>query len=718
MNGSAVSFRKSLVVLVLMMLGSLVLVQAPHVDAGAVTISLSSTQIAAGESVTAKGFGATENGNVYFYLSGSVFLATTTANETGGYSTDFIVPSIPAGTYALVVVDSFSGGSGSVFFTIKPKITLARFAGAFGDKIAIAGDGFAVGRNVTMRLSAVNVTPNPIPQTDRMGSFQTEFSVPSMPNGPCDLRVSDDRTNSANVAFNVIPEITLQPTSGNVSSFVAMTGHGFAPSKSVTVLFDLTDVTSPSLMTAADGSLSVAFFVPDVSDGTYFVEASDALGNIAFSPFTVPSPVLTLTPDRTVGGSLVTVHGEGFQQYLPIVFYLEKIMTTGLVDFIWQSETLLPNRAGSINCEFVVPVTKCGEYTISAFQATDESPSNLTRVASATLIVSEDTSLGTDLSVGEMHFRGELAEFYLKTTLNGQLVNAQLEEATLYYSNGTAQEDLLPSVTTITAGLYRIPFQIDEEAPFGSYTLLACTSYQTVTTSARGTASASFLVSPTFSAQNAQILSMEGDIATIIVPDLGTIKANLTSVHAKLTSIEGNVATIQSDLGALKTNAAAIHAKVTSIEGGIATVSSDIGTVKLQMANAGVQMNSTISFALIAALGAAICAFALYRRAASSSSGSPRTKPPLEKPKAPAKSTEQLKKVTQSTASSSEVITRPQQSRDLSGSSQNSTKPISESKDRSRISYEPTAVLVVPPESVSPTDGSQVPSHPEKQPQK
>lgn len=191
--------------------------------------------------------------------------------------------------------------------------------------------------------------------------------------------------------------------------------------------------------------------------------------------------------------------------------------------------------------------------------------------------------LNMEVNVGTIHFRGEIAEFYVKTSLHGNAINASLWEATLYYENGTQHADLLPDVEVITIGLYRITYSIPANAPTGTYTLSIKASFRTGMTTATGHATASFIISPTFTAQNAYITEIRDNIATIIIPDIGTIKANLTEIDAEVTSINGKTATIQTDIGTIKTDVSNINAEVTSIDDGVATVETDLGTVKVSV---------------------------------------------------------------------------------------------------------------------------------------
>jgi hypothetical protein len=80
--------------------------------------------------------------------------------------------------------------------------------------------------------------------------------------------------------------------------------------------------------------------------------------------------------------------------------------------------------------------------------------------------------------------------------------------------------------------------------------------YISDTIQAFGTSFKSFTISRTLTTMNAYITEIRNGIATIIIPDLGLIKLNLTAINAtldkifvKVVAINGTVATIQTTLG-------------------------------------------------------------------------------------------------------------------------------------------------------------------------
>lgn len=212
------------------------------------------------------------------------------------------------------------------------------------------------------------------------------------------------------------------------------------------------------------------------------------------------------------------------------------------------------------------------------------------------LYLAPHESLDIEVNVGSIHFRSELAEFHIKTSLNGNAINASIWEVTLYSAGGTTQVNLLPNVAVITTGLYLISYTIPTDAITGTYTLSVKASYRTGMTTATGYATASFLISPTLTSENSYITEVRNNIATVIVPDLGAIQVDLTDINATVVSIDGKTATIQTDIGTMKTDVSNTHDMVTGIE-------DDTGTI-------GNTTTNTYWFSIIAAVLAAVAAIA------------------------------------------------------------------------------------------------------------
>jgi hypothetical protein len=651
--GKSASFNRAfmLVALTSMVLAA---VQIQTVKADPITINVSPGSAPVGNTVTISGINATAYEEVRIFVFGFLFLTATTANETGGYSVDVVVPAVPFGTYSIMAVDVADGDTAVTTLDVEPRIILTPASGGFENEISIMGDGFLDVSDITILFDGSDITPFPAPQTNELGSFDFEFWVPSEPNGTYTVTAFDSWGNSASAEFNIVPlmRYAFPDASGAPFSLVVVDGFGFGSSVNVTVYFDTISVTPyPWYSTGFDGSFQLPFFVPDVLDGIYMITANDTDGNAAFVQYVVPSPILALTPSRTFGSSLIRASGMGFMPRAPVLLYLEDVTMTQLIDLMWMSPNLFVKGDGSFEYTFVAPVSKPGVYSVVAYYSFG-APNDLERAASAPLTIVDNSPIDIEVNVGAMHFRGEIAEFYVKTAMGGELVNAKIDAARLYCSNGDTSLDVTSTLEAIATGLFRIPYSIPSNASQGTYTLVVEAHYYADAVEAYGTGSCSFLISPTLTSAYAQLIDINQQIGTVVIPDLGVIKVNLTAINARLVSVQGTEATIQSDIGTLKTTTDAINAQVTSIDGDVATVSSDLGTVKTHITTTGFQLEAaTLAVALVAAAGSLLSfIFVRKMRAPAPTSHSNPELPPADPP-------EQMTGTQQTTAT--DTITAP-----------------------------------------------------------
>jgi copper chaperone CopZ len=94
------------------------------------------------------------------------------------------------------------------------------------------------------------------------------------------------------------------------------------------------------------------------------------------------------------------------------------------------------------------------------------------------------------------------------------------------------------------------------------------------------------------SSLNAKVVSVQGDTATIKT-SLGNVTTSLSNIDAKIVSLQGDVATVTTNLGTLS-------GTVTSVNNGVATIQTDLGT--LTVSDQGVKNSSdtTGNYALAA----------------------------------------------------------------------------------------------------------------------
>lgn len=246
-----------------------------------------------------------------------------------------------------------------------------------------------------------------------------------------------------------------------------------------------------------------------------------------------------------------------------------------------------------------------GTYTV-ALTIIDNDGLNSTTTTNVTVL---RTAMNVQVKAGSIHFRGEIAEFYILVSSMGKPIDANIT-ATLYY-NGTLYANLSTSVEHVSLGLYRTPYTIPSDAPSGTYVLVANASYLTLS----GISLESFLLSPTFTGWNPLLVAINGTTATIKT-DLGLIMVKLDAINATVTRIEGTTATIQTTLGVM-------NGTITSVKDNIATVViPGVGQIETDISNLkGTQETWTIpvqyiitALALIAAASSTLSIILIRRR--------------------------------------------------------------------------------------------------------
>ena len=210
-------------------------------------------------------------------------------------------------------------------------------------------------------------------------------------------------------------------------------------------------------------------------------------------------------------------------------------------------------------------------------------------------------------TVGDIHFRGEIAEFYILVLRQGRPVDVSDLKAKLFF-DGTvlARFDYPTNISNVETGLYRIVYYIGLDSPAGTYNILVNAYVMAGDTRLESSTIDRFQVSPTFTGWNAMLLDLNGTVATIKT-DVGTIIANLTSINATLIGISDRLISIDTSLGTLETSLKSLNATVTRVDGNVITVNTVLGEVK----DIGGATQSMATYGLIAStVFSAIAAFA------------------------------------------------------------------------------------------------------------
>ncbi|MFH1650659.1 MAG: hypothetical protein ABID87_00930 [Chloroflexota bacterium] len=306
-------------------------------------------------------------------------------DEDGAFTTDFTVPAmmsdgslkkeVSGGTYYVYVCHYIGETitpriSAVAEFTVAAgEIVLAPSRGTPGTAVTITGNFFTPEAYLTIEYDGQEVGINQgDSRADSKGDFTTAIAAPVSIAGRHTISVHGEG-ETAEAVFTIEPEVFLERTSGEAGETVSVTGDGFAPQRTVTLLFNFRNVAT--VRTDAVGSFASSFSVPDLEAGIYDVEIRDVNNNADMAKFTVvvpptstsptpppPTPSPTITADISAGsaGVEVTLSGANFPAKTLVAISYDG-------DPVAQSST---DTGGSFLTVFVVPVSRHGEHTITA----------------------------------------------------------------------------------------------------------------------------------------------------------------------------------------------------------------------------------------------------------------------------------------------------------------------------------------------------------------
>jgi len=345
-----------------------------------------------------------------------------------------------------------------------------------------------------------------------------------------------------NILFNASASTSMSPT-GTIVDYKWNFGDG-----------NTTSVAVPTIVHAynASGDYGVTLTVTD----------SDGLQDSITKRVLLFSPGIYVTPTSGPIGTKVTVKGYGLPPNVGGDLFFDDQL---------QTYYIRTDQTGRFNASFNVPLSAPGLHVIKVFNLYVWGEYNWT-----TFTVIDMTILDINVDVGELHFRGELAEFFIQTAFKGIPTNATTITATLYKPDDSSQ---LLTTSRIAAGLYKATYTIPLDSPVGTYTMVVQASLVNTADyiESKGTSLKSFLLSDKLTGW---LVQMSGDIATIET-DIGTIKVNMSNIDTKIVAIEGDVVTIQTDIGTIQTDVNTIKTILQQWTGTVSSIITPKGTYNL-----------------------------------------------------------------------------------------------------------------------------------------
>jgi hypothetical protein len=289
-----------------------------------------------------------------------------TASSSGYVDGYFYVPdeltdgdtdeNVVSGTYYVYATyeDSDEIVARDTITIIATALSLSPTTGAVGTKVKVTGSGFEgnEGIDITFGSTSVDIDSGD-DETDSSGDFTSYFLVPEATKGKHTV-TAEVSSDEGEADFTVEPAIKIDPEDGAVDDRVIVTGTGFSKNDDISITFD--GVTQTTGESDSYGSFEATFNVPEVTPGTYKVEADTAEASFTISTSVSISPTTTLNSPGYVGDE-VTISGTGFKANSEI----EITYASTPVTFTTTSKS-----DGSFSYTFEVPPSTAGEHTITA----------------------------------------------------------------------------------------------------------------------------------------------------------------------------------------------------------------------------------------------------------------------------------------------------------------------------------------------------------------
>ncbi|MBI2830015.1 MAG: hypothetical protein HYX81_02530 [Chloroflexi bacterium] len=260
------------------------------------TMSINPGTGPAGTTVTVAGKGFLAGASILLTYSGTSITTTpiqVITDINGSFSATFVVPPSASGSYPVVASDGVNVSSAN--FSSVATASISPVRGNIGTFITASGAGFKSNSTVTINFRTFQAgTAN----TDDKGSFTATFAA--LPSGAGNQTITiTDQVNTLTFTFTVVPSAKINLTSGFVGTDVAVTGTGFAASRSLTVSYDAAQVTSGT--TDGNGTFTVAFKAPVSKGGDHLVTVTDSTNTSTFTfamDATPPAAPSLLLPAR------------------------------------------------------------------------------------------------------------------------------------------------------------------------------------------------------------------------------------------------------------------------------------------------------------------------------------------------------------------------------------------------------------------------------------
>jgi hypothetical protein len=269
-----------------------------------ITVNKSSGGAGTSITVAGAGFGSGEAVTVIYDTDQ---VGSATANPDGSWTLTFNVPPSPAGSHTI----NASGSTTSVVtvpFTSTASVNLPpnTTSGTVGSSINLTGSGFAANETISITFDGKDIGTT---SADDQGGVADTITIPPSTAGTHNITVKGSTTS--NLSFKITPSLSLNPSSGYVSTPVNIAGSGFAAASVLQFTYDGNPISNVGTVKTDDtGSFTKQISIPVSEAGTHTVKVQDAQKNNSSTDYTVNSVALSVpNPISPSDGSKVGLTG-------------------------------------------------------------------------------------------------------------------------------------------------------------------------------------------------------------------------------------------------------------------------------------------------------------------------------------------------------------------------------------------------------------------------
>ena len=232
-------------------------------------------------------------------------------DNDGEFTSYILIPESTAGDHTITV--TVSGSEVEAEFTVETEIILSPTSGEAGTEVTVSGTGFGRRNEVLIYFNSAGMATV---TADSGGSFDATFNVPELDAGIYDVEAEDEDENLDKAKFTItVPSspapapapaptpspapspapsptnVNIKPTSGQIGTYVSISGTGFEPDGEVSIEYDDKELTT--VPTDNYGLFLSVFEIPTSKSGDHTITISDGTNTeeLTFTVESVPPPV-------------------------------------------------------------------------------------------------------------------------------------------------------------------------------------------------------------------------------------------------------------------------------------------------------------------------------------------------------------------------------------------------------------------------------------------